>query len=103
MPGVERIVDVIVEIDVGVGARKDGLILAAALRVEARLDRVRTDDLRDVVNEVEGVVLIDERQPVEIHVGEGRIRRIPATAGTVDSSDPYEAEVRHITCADIRV
>jgi hypothetical protein len=34
--GVERIIGVVVEVDVAVGAREGRLILAAALRVEPR-------------------------------------------------------------------
>src|SRR2546428_2545199 len=90
MPGIERVILVIVEIDVAVGAREYRLILAVALRVEARLERVRADDLRDVVNEVEGVVLIDERQPVEIY---GRERLVV---------DAAETEVRQVAEADAR-
>ena len=35
---IERMVRVIVKVDVAVGARKDRLVFAAALRVEARLE-----------------------------------------------------------------
>jgi hypothetical protein len=90
VPCVERIIEVVVEADVAVGAREGGLILATALRVEARLDRVRSDDLRDVIDEVECVVLVDERKPVVICEWEGVV------------GDAAEAEIRHITRADIR-
>src|SRR5262249_28960322 len=72
------------------GAREGRLILAAALRIESRLERMRPDDLGDIVNEVEGVVLIDERQPVEINVRERLV------------ANPSETEVRHVPGADIR-
>src|SRR5581483_4431601 len=85
---VELVVGVVVEVDVAVGACKDCLILAAALRVETRLERVRADDLRDVVNEVERMVLIDKRQPVEIYARKSLI---------VDAAKP---EVRQVAKAD---
>src|SRR5262249_37555380 len=80
----------VVEVDVPVGARKHRLVFTAALRVEARLEIVRTDDLGDVVNEVERVILVDERQSIEINDRESLI------------GDPTVTEVRYITEAHIR-
>src|SRR5262249_37057178 len=51
---------------------------------------MRADDLREVINEVESVVLIDKRQPVEIYVRERLI------------SDPAESEIRHVPGANTR-
>src|SRR4029434_4242612 len=51
---------------------------------------MRADDLRNVINEVESVVLMDKRQPVEIYVRERLI------------ADPAESEIRHVPGADIR-
>src|SRR5262249_61589540 len=48
------------------------------------------DDLRDVVNKVKCVVLVDERQPVEIYIRECLI------------ANPTEPEVRHIAGAYTR-
>src|SRR5262245_53684324 len=83
-------IGVVVEVDVAVGAGEGGLILAAALCVETRFERMRADDLRDVINEVESVVLIDKRQPVEIYVRERLI------------ANPAESEIRHVPGANIR-
>src|SRR5262249_28613914 len=88
MPRIERVVGVVEEVDVSVRPREARLILAAALRVKTRLERMRADDLRDVVNEVESVVLIDERQPVEIGEWESLV------------GDAAVTEVRRITGAD---
>lgn len=87
---VELVISVVGEVYVAVGARKDRLILAAALRVEARLDRVRADDLRHIINEVERVILVDERQPVVIGEWEGLV------------SDPAVTEIRDVTGAHVR-
>src|SRR5215813_12197261 len=87
---IERIVRVAGEIDIAIGARKGGLILAAALRIEAGLEIVRADDLRDIVYEIERVVLVDEREAIEV----GKWKCVVG--------DPAVSEIGHVTESDIR-
>src|SRR5262252_10697847 len=90
MPSVQWIIRVTREVYVAVRARKHGLVFPAALRVEACLQTVRSYDLRDIVDEVEGVILVDEWQAVEI----GKRERIVG--------DSAVTEVRNITRSDVR-
>src|SRR6185436_805019 len=69
---------------------KHRLILATALCVETSLDRMRSNDLGEIVDEVEGVILVDERQSVEVR----ERKRLIGNA--------TEPEVRNVTKADVR-
>src|SRR5262245_19558252 len=88
MPRVERIIGVVVEINVGIGAGKSCLVFPAPLCVKTHFERMWTNNFRDIVDEVEGVILIDKRQPIEIYIRKALI------------GDPAETDVRHITETD---
>src|SRR6185436_16291795 len=90
MSRIQGIVRVVVEVYVAVSPRKHRLILATALCVETSLDRMRSNDLGEIVDEVEGVILVDERQSVEVR----ERKRLIGNAA--------EPEVRNVTKADVR-
>ncbi len=84
VPGVERVVGVVGEVDAAVEAREDALRLVAVLVVDAGLGVVRAEQLGDVGEHVVGDVLVGERATVGLVLaGVGR----PAAA---------ELEPRHV-------